>query len=125
MDWAVLEDNYIISLLETVYDENDSKLVYVKEKLKRRGVEYLTLMEYNYIRKKNDLPQISIQNIEKLLFETVITYTDINKATGISRPMLSMILRETRNTTVLALRKICNCISSKNPKVNKESILEW
>ena len=71
MDWAVLEDNYIISLLETVYDENDSKLVYVKEKLKRRGVEYLTLMEYNYIRKKNDLPQISIQNIEKLLFETV------------------------------------------------------
>jgi hypothetical protein len=124
MDWAVLEDNYIISLLETVYDENDSKLVYVKEKLKRRGVEYLTLMEYNYIRKKNDLPQISIQNIEKLLFETVITYTDINKATGISRPMLSMILRETRNTTVLALRKICNCISSKNPKVNKESILE-
>lgn len=124
MDWAVLEDNYIISLLETVYDENDSKLVYVKEKLKRRGVEYLTLMEYNYIRKKNDLPQISIQNIEKLLFETVITYTDINKATGISRPMLSMILRETRNTTVSALRKICNCISSKNPKVNKESILE-
>ena len=124
MDWAVLEDNYIVSLLETCYNENDSKLVYIKEKLKRRGVEYLTIMEYNYIRKKNDLPQISIQNIEKLLFETVITYTDINKATGISRPMLSMILRETRNTTVLALRKICNCISSKNPKVNKEAILE-
>ena len=117
MDWAVLEDNYIVSLLETCYNENDTKLVYIKEKLKRRGVEYLTIMEYNYIRKKNDLPLISIKNIEKLLFETVITYTDINKATGISRPMLSMILRETRNTTVLALRKICNCISKKNPKV--------
>lgn len=124
MDWAVLEDNYIVSLLETCYNENDTKLVYIKEKLKRRGVEYLTVMEYNYIRKKNDLPLISIKNIEKLLFETVITYTDINKATGISRPMLSMILRETRNTTVLALRKICNCISKKNPKVNKELILE-
>ena len=124
MDWAVLEDNYIVSLLETCYNENDTKLVYIKEKLKRRGVEYLTIMEYNYIRKKNDLPLISIKNIEKLLFETVITYTDINKATGISRPMLSMILRETRNTTVSALRKICNCISKKNPKVNKELILE-
>ena len=30
MDWAVLEDNYIVSLLETCYNENDTKLVYIK-----------------------------------------------------------------------------------------------
>ena len=34
--------------------------------------------------------------------------------------MLSMILRETRNTTIQALIKICNAISNKNPNIDKE-----
>lgn len=124
MVWEVLESNYIANLLEKAYTENDNKLEYIKEKIKRRGIEYITLSEYNYIRSKNKLPLISLENINKLLFETVTTYTDINKATGISRPMLSMILRGTRNTTIKSLKKLCECISEKNPKVNKELILE-
>lgn len=124
MDWEVLENNYIANLLEQVYNEEDTKLKYIHEKIKRRGIEYITLSEYNYIRLKNGLPLISLKNINNLLFETITTYTEINKATGISRPMLSMILRGTRNTTINALRKICDCISDRNPKVNKELIME-
>lgn len=124
MEWEILEINYISNLLEKVYIEEDSKLVYIKEKAKRRGFEHLTLSEYNYIRAKNNLQKISIKNIEKILFETVITFSDINRETGISRTMLSMILRETRNTTISALTKICNCISNKNPKIDKSLILE-
>lgn len=124
MAWEVLENNYIANLLEHVFDEKDTKLVYIKEKIKRRGIEYISLSEYNYIRKKNELPLISLKNINNLLFETVTTYTEINESTGISRPMLSMILRGTRNTTINSLKKICNCISKKNPKVNKELIME-
>lgn len=124
MEWEILEINYISNLLEKVYTEEDSKLVYIKEKAKRRGFEHLTLSEYNYIRAKNNLQKISIKNIEKILFETVITFSDINRETGISRTMLSMILRETRNTTISALTKICNCISNKNPKIDKSLILE-
>jgi hypothetical protein len=47
-----------------------------------------------------------------------------DKETGISRTMLSMILRETRNTTINALQKICNTISNKNPNIDKSLILE-
>ena len=124
MEWEILDTNYISNLLEQIYNENDTKLVYIKEKAKRRGFEYLTLSEYNYIRSKNDLELISIKKIEKILFETVITFSDINKETGISRTMLSMILRETRNTTINALQKICNTISNKNPNIDKSLILE-
>jgi hypothetical protein len=85
MEWEILDTNYISNLLEQVYNENDTKLVYIKEKAKRRGFEYLTLSEYNYVRSKNDLQLISIKKIEKILFETVITFSDINKETGISR----------------------------------------
>ena len=124
MKWEVLDSNYISNLLEQCYDENDTKLVYIKEKAKRRGFEHLTLSEYNYIRAKNNLPMISIKNIERILYETVITFSEINKETGISRTMLSMILRETRNTTIQALTKICNAISNKNPNIDKSLILE-
>lgn len=124
MKWEVLETNYISNLLEQCYDENDKKLVYIKEKAKRRGLEHLTLSEYNYIRSKNNLPMISIKNIERILYETVITFSEINKETGISRTMLSMILRETRNTTIQVLIKICNVISNKNPNIDKSLILE-
>ena len=124
MKWEVLDTNYISNLLEKCYDERDSKLVYIKEKAKRRGFEHLTLSEYNYIRSKNNLQMISIKNIEKILYETVITFSEINKETGISRTMLSMILRETRNTTIQALTKICNAISNKNPNIDKSLILE-
>ena len=124
MKWEVLDTNYISNLLEKCYDEEDSKLVYIKEKAKRRGFEHLTLSEYNYIRSKNNLQMISIKNIEKILYETVITFSEINKETGISRTMLSMILRETRNTTIQSLTKICNAISNKNPNIDKSLILE-
>ena len=124
MEWEVLDSNYISNLLEQCYDENDTKLVYIKGKAKRRGFEHLTLSEYNYIRSKNNLPTISIKNIERILYETVITFSEINKETGISRTMLSMILRETRNTTIQALTKICNAISNKNPNIDKSLILE-
>lgn len=124
MEWEILDTNYISSLLETIYTEEDNKLVYIKDKAKRRGFEHITLSEYNYIREKNKLEKISIKNIEKILFETVITFSDINKETGISRTMLSMILRETRNTSINALRKICNSISNKNPNIDKSLILE-
>ena len=66
MKWEVLDINYISNLLEKCYDEGDSKLVYIKEKAKRRGFEHLTLSEYNYIRSKNNLQMISIKNIEKI-----------------------------------------------------------
>lgn len=124
MEWEVLDVNYISKLLEDVYDEKDNKLKYIKEKAKRRGFEHLTLGEYNYIREKNKLNLISIKNIENILFENIITYSDIHKETGISRTMLSMILRETRNTTIIALQKICKCISNKNPKIDKSLIME-
>ena len=124
MKWEVLDSNYISNLLEKCYDESDSKLVYIKGKAKRRGFEHLTLSEYNYIRSKNNLQMISIKNIERILYETVITFSEINKETGISRTMLSMILRETRNTTIQALNKICNAISNKNPNIDKSLILE-
>ena len=124
MEWEVLDSDYISNLLEQVYNEKDPKLVYVKEKAKRRGFKYLTLSEYNYIRSKNNLPKISIKNVEKLLYETVITFSEINKETGIARTMLSMILRETRNTTIHALIKICNAISNKNPNIDKSLSLE-
>lgn len=124
MEWEILDSNYISNLLEKVYNEEDTKLVYIKAKAKRRGFDHLTLSEYNYIRTKNELDNISIKNVERILFETVITFSDINRETGISRTMLSMILRETRNTTISALRKICHCISNKNPNIDKSLILE-
>lgn len=124
MEWEILDINYISNLLEQVYTDEDNKLKYIKDKSKRRGFEYLTLQEYNYIRTLNGLNSISIKNISNLLFELVITYSDIYKETKISRPMLSMILRGTRNTTIKALTKICICISNKNPKVDKSLIME-
>ena len=45
MQWEILDTNYISSLLEKVYTEEDTKLVYIKEKAKRRGFEHLTLSE--------------------------------------------------------------------------------
>jgi hypothetical protein len=124
MKWEIFEDNYIASLFEQIYDGNDKKLEYIKQKIKRRGIEYLSLSEYNFIREKNKLPKISLVHVNDLLFDNLITYSDLYKSTGISRSMTSMILRGTRNTSIKALSKICNCISEKNVKVNKELILE-
>lgn len=124
MTWEIFDDNYIASLFEQIYNDNDNKLEYLRQKIKRRGIKYLSLNEYNYIREKNGLPKISILHINDLLFDNLITYSDLYKSTGISRSMMSMILRGTRNSSVKALLKICSCISEKNPKVNKELILE-
>lgn len=124
MEWEVLDSNYISSLFEEIYSEEDNKLVYIRGKAKRRGFDHLTLNEYNYIRKKSQLPEISIKKINELIYENLITYTYMYKETGISRTMLSMVLRGTRNTTICALNKICNAISKKNPKVDKSMIME-
>lgn len=120
----MLEENYVLNLLEQIYNENDNKLVYIKSKIKRRKWKSLTLKEYNYIRKLNNLPEIKIEKIRNLIYEMVISYSDLNKETGISRAMLSMILRGTRNTTINSLEKICNSIKSRNKKFSFEDIME-
>lgn len=118
----MLEENYILNLLEQVYDDKNNKLVYIKSKIKRRKWKSLTLNEYNYIRKLNGLPELDMMKVRNIIYEMVISYTDLYKETGISRTMMSMILRGTRNTTINALDKICNSISKRNKNFNFDMI---
>jgi len=119
----MLEENYVLNLLEQIYNENDDKLVYIKSKIKRRTWKYLTLNEYNYIRRLNDLQEIDISKVRNMIYEMMISYTDLYKETGISRSMMSMILRGTRNTTINALNKICEVIKKRNKNFNYDMIM--
>ena len=119
----MLEENYVLNLLEQIYNENDDKLVYIKSKIKRRTWKYLTLNEYNYIRRLNDLEEIDISKVRNMIYEMMISYTDLYKETGISRSMMSMILRGTRNTTINALNKICEVIIRRNKNFKYDMIM--
>ena len=115
----MLEDNEIKSLIDSIKEE-DNKLTYIKNKIKRKGIEYLSLNELNYIRKINNLPKIEISKLKDLLYNYYISYSDIQKQTGISRPMLCMILRENRNCTIKKLRLLLEVIN----KINKNITLK-
>lgn len=99
-----LNERYIISLLSK--DDNDKKENYIKDKIKRRGVEHLSIKEVNYLRKKNNLAELKISKLRTILYENIISYSDLQKATGISRTMMSMILNGSRNCTIAQITKI-------------------
>ncbi len=86
--------------------DGDNKEEYIKRKVKRSGVEYLSISELNYLRSRNNLELIDIENLRKILYENMISYSDIQKATGISRSMMCMILRGNRNCTIKQLTTI-------------------
>ena len=101
----MFEEKYISSLF---LHDNDNKEEYIKRKIKRRGVEYLSINELNYLRKRNKLEEISIDRLKNILYENMISYSDIKSGTGISRSMMCMILRGNRNCTIKQLTKIYN-----------------
>ena len=109
----MFEEDYIMSLFK---DENDNKEKYIKNKIKRRGIGYLNISEVNYLRKKNNLTELSIIKLKDCLYENIISYSDIYKSTNISRPMMSMILRGTRNCTIKQINKILEYFKDNNIK---------
>ena len=111
----MFEEDFILSLIK---DNNDNKEEYIKNKIKRRGVKYLSINELNYLREKNNLSSINIGDLKKLLYENMISYSDIKKATGISRSMMCMILRGNRNCTISQLEKIINYLTSQHIKID-------
>ena len=111
----MFEEDYILSLLK---DESDNKEIYIRNKIKRRGVKYLSINELNYLRKKNNLKSIEINDLKNILYENMISYSDIKKATGISRSMMCMILRGNRNCTISQLEKIINYLTSQHIKID-------
>ncbi len=109
----MFEEKYVLSLLK---DINDNKEIYIRNKIKRRGVEHLSISELNYLRKKNNLELIDIDKLKLILHENMISYSDIEKATNISRPMMCMILRGTRNCTIAQLKKIYKYLDKQHIK---------
>ncbi|MBP5407738.1 MAG: hypothetical protein J6Y42_01200 [Bacilli bacterium] len=115
----MLDDNDIKSLIDSI-EKDDNKLTYIKNKIERKGIEYLSLAELNYIRELNDLPKIEISKLKDLLYNYYISYSDIQKETGISRTMLCMVLRENRNCTIKKLKQLLEVIN----KINKNITLK-
>lgn len=99
----MLDESYVMSLL---LNDGDNKEEYIKKKIKRRGLEYLSINEVNYLRQRNKLELIDISNLKNILYENMISYSDLKKETGISRSMMCMILRGSRNCTITQLKKI-------------------
>lgn len=100
----IFDKEYIMSLVNV--NTEDKRIDYIKNKIKRRGVQYLSITELNYIRGLNNLELIDIEELKNILYENMVSYSDIFKNTGISRPMMCMILRGNRNCTINQLQKI-------------------
>lgn len=109
----MFEEEYILSLLKNC-NKNDNKIQYINRKYHRYGTDKLSLCEYNYIRLLNNLPELDIQKLRNCIYENMISYTDIENHTKISRTMMCMILRGTRNSTILQIKKILKYLSNLN-----------
>ena len=118
----MLENDQLQSLVDNTKIEND-KMIYIKNKIKRKGIEYLSINELNYIRELNDLPKIEIKKLKDILYNYYIPYSEINKETGISRTMLCMILRENRNCTIKKLKQLLEVINKKNDKITLKDLV--
>lgn len=117
----MLDEEDIKSLINSIKENN--KITYIKEKIKRKGTEYISINELNYIRELNDLPKLEINKLKDLLYEYYISYSDIQKETGISRSMLCMILRENRNCTIKKLKQLLEVINKRNNKITLKDLV--
>lgn len=119
----MLEEYEINSLINSI-KEDDDKITYIKNKIKRKGYDYISLAELNYIRELNKLPKFDIYKLKKILYDYYISYSDLQKETGISRSMICMILRENRNCTINKLNMIMKVINKINKNITLKDILE-
>lgn len=109
----MIDNEYIEKLLNNC--KEDSKILYIKRKCKRhKTTDKLSLNEVNYVRKLNDLQELNINTLKNFLYENMVSYSTLNKHTGISRPMMCMILNGSRNCTIFQLNKIIKYLKDNN-----------
>lgn len=111
----MFDNDYILSLLDKC-NKNDKKIDYITRKIERHGTQYISFNEYNYLRQCNDLAILNIEKLKECLYENMISYSDLEKEIKISRPMICMILRGTRNSTLLQISKILTYLEKHNIK---------
>ena len=113
----MLEENYLLELIGQLpinLIEEDKKINYIIRKIDYRGYDAINLSEINYIRNKLNLPELDINNLKDCLYNNMISYRDIRNATGISRSMMCMILRGTRNSTIKQINKVITYLKEQN-----------
>lgn len=110
----MLDKEYILNLISKL--PADNKLTYINKKIKYRGYEYLNLSEVNYIREKNNLETLDIRTLRDCLYNNCVSYRDIQQHTEISRAMMCMILRGTRNCSIKQINKIIKYLDEINIK---------
>lgn len=111
----MFDEEYIINLLQRC-DFNDTKIAYMRRKYAKYGVDKFSLSEYNYIRAKNNLEILDIYKLRDCLYQNMVSYSDIQSHTKISRAMMCMILRGTRNCTIKQIKKILKYLDNLNIK---------
>lgn len=116
--------------LNTNYPEavnQDNRLKYISNKIKKHGYLWLSVSEYNYLLYITGRGNIryNVTKLKNILKDNNIGYTSIIKNIGIPKATLSKMLNGERNTKLAALNAFFKDIDKVyNLKITKENIKE-
>ena len=105
----------------------DNRLKYIANKIKKHGYLWLSVSEYNYLLYITGRGNIryNVTKLKNILKDNNIGYTSIIKNIGIPKATLSKMLNGERNTKLVALNAFFKDIDKVyNLKITKENIKE-
>jgi hypothetical protein len=116
-----LENNYPGAI------QQDNRLKYISNKIKKYGYLWISTSEYNYLLYVTGRGNIryNITKLKDILKANSIGYTSIIKNIGIPKATLSKMLNGERNTKLAALNAFFKDVDKiYNLKITKENIRE-
>lgn len=116
-----LENNYPGAI------EQDTRLKYISNKIKKHGYLWISTSEYNYLLYVTGRGNIKydITKLKSILKANNLGYTSIIKNVGIPKSTLSKMLNGERNTKLAAINAFFRDIDKVyNLKLTKENIKE-
>lgn len=116
-----LENNYPGAI------EQDNRLKYISNKIKKHGYLWISSSEYNYLLYVTGRGNIKydITKLKDILKANNIGYTSIIKNIGIPKATLSKMLNGERNTKLAAINAFFKDVDKiYNLKITKENIKE-
>lgn len=116
-----LENNYPGAI------EQDNRLKYISNKIKKHGYLWISTSEYNYLLYVTGRGNIKydITKLKDILKANNIGYTSIIKNIGIPKATLSKMLNGERNTKLAAINAFFKDVDKiYNLKITKENIKE-
>lgn len=116
----------IYDLLTDEIINNDYKLKYIDNKIKKHGYLYINIQELNYVYNKTNTNTVyDVSKLKDIFTTNNIGYTSLIKNIGIAKATLSKMLNKDRNVRLSQLNDFIDKVNSiYKLKITKDLIKE-